>query len=375
MQSHDRFLLIIPLCAAAIALSSLAWHSSPPDVAGHRHMRLRYLRDPQLESASEGAWDADATYTDTGWPGADWRGIDRGTLRAARDLRHEAATQTKATAPESPQGEQRGNPTRADSSTVEKRCADSSQLQDAYSTDGPKFGAFASSSGDGEAQRREEKDLACDGGNCGDEPPVQEQEGLCEGEEEEEEDEDEENDSETAVEVERRVGMCAAAATEQVQCVLSSGGGAQGECGTNKLAACLARLEIARAGPNASTVIAHTKYGKMVLPLVDSFEGLALLFYGEWMEWGLNVIQHLVAQGAIGATVLDVNPGTGGVTLALARMVGTSGRVLVSEPRQFMMQSLAASAQLAGLNLEFLPCLWSRVGKRDMLQVCFCQQI
>jgi len=326
MATTDRFLYIIPVCAAVVALASLAWHTPPSGLSGaarHRHLQGLHLH------AADGAWDARATLDSGLWLQDDERGV--------------------RTAPSNSRSA-------ADSGHSDRRA------------DGEKPGAKMADSDDGKCASTQMKDVPDGGGG------EQEQRGEAGrgngGEEAGDDAIEDEGDEESTLEDEKRVGMCAAAASEQVQCVLNSGGGAQGECRTSKVAVCLARLEIARAGPQASTVIVHTKYGRMVLPLADSFESLALLLYGEWMEWGVGVLEHVIPQGA---TILDVNPGAGSVTLALAQMVGDTGRVFVSEPRSLFMQSLAASAQISSANLEFLPCLSSHEHIKDMLQVlCVC---
>jgi len=310
----DRFLVLVPLCAAVIALSSLAWHSEPPNGRG---AAARYLRaDAQARAAAEGAWDHN------GRDGGDW----------PEEL---AWTGPRAARPSStPPGAEEAAETGSCSETSPARGAGDHIVQSDLSSAARGAESSAGAGGFAEYGRDEHSD---------------------------EEDGDEETDND-------RVRMCAAAAAEQVQCVLNSGGGASGECSTSKISACLARLEIARAGPKAATVLVQTKYGRMVVPLADSFEGLALLMYGEWMEWGLMVLENLITKGGV-TTILDVNPGTGGATLALSKMIGSKGRLLVSEPRPLLMQSLAASAQLAGLKVTFLPCLWSHGGVREMLHL------
>ena len=320
----DRFLLVVPLCAAAIALSSLAWHSEPS--GGGRAARYGHLRrDVQLRAAAEGAWDD-----------GDWFGEQTEFHTSADSLR----SAESGTCPESKA--RSGSGAYSETSRVEGGGDEGTQHQ------GRAGGACRSS-----------ETGARSGGDAAESEEKQHNEDEAEW--------DEEEDGGTA-EGNTRVRMCAAAAADQVQCVLNSGGGARGECSTSKLSSCLARLEIARAGPKAATVLAHTKYGRMVLPLSDSFEGLALLMYGEWMEWGLMVLKNLITQGGV-STILDVNPGTGGATLALAKMVGSKGRMMVSEPRKLFMQSLAASAHLCGLQVRFLPCLSSHAGFKDMLEI------
>ena len=76
MQRDDRFLLLVPLCASVVALSSLAWHSAP-DVGARGASRLRHLpggsqRGIELAAAAEGAWEAAVTESDEDWPGAGW---------------------------------------------------------------------------------------------------------------------------------------------------------------------------------------------------------------------------------------------------------------------------------------------------------------
>ena len=319
MHSGDRFVLLIPLCAAVAAFCSLAWHGSAPAHFRTAEARLRHLRGWQLGASAEGAWDL-STHSDH----ADW----------PRELWAEPAM----------------NAAPAHVASVD---ANTDAEASAANCD--------AGTGKGSASGREEDDAF--GGGHRRHSDAGGQEEAAGGDE---------FDAEGDVEDEKRVGMCAAAAAEQVQCVLSSGGGARGECGTRKLAACLSRLAIMQADPSSATVIAHTRYGRMVLPLADSFQGLALLFYGEWLEWGLNVLLPLLKAVPKAATVLDVNPGAGGGTLALAHMLGKQGRVYVAESRGFLMQSLAASAELvnsSAARIEFWPCLSSVREVTQVLQV------
>ena len=315
MHTSDRFLLIIPLCACIVALCSLAWHSTP--VRSKREARFRHLHGLQLPATADGAWDASITDDDAEWPGADflWPGGA---------------------------GPSQSNPARAGPSTDD--APGSSESHDAPGSSESHDASGSSESG----CKRNSGDLRGDGecAGTGEVPHEHEQpDGGSEPgngrhgdgyttdtqDDETEETDEGEMDEESAIADAKRVGMCAAAASEQVQCVLNSGGGARGECSTSKVAACLSRLEIAQARPGTASVVVPTRYGRIVVPLSDSFEGLALLFYGEWMEWGLSVLAQLVAPGS---TVLDINPGTGSTTIALAHILGPSGRFSPATPPQ-----------------------------------------
>jgi prolyl 4-hydroxylase len=333
MRCADRSLLFIPLCAAIIALSSLSLHRAPEHSAT-LDARLKHLRNLQPNAGADDAWrdinwpgshtaEMDGAWSAINWPGSRTAEAHDENVMAADKARDEMSSKASG-----------------GSDDVGNSCPDSRVPEEPADQKNVQARKDAEQSAKQERKEQGTKEMDNDDGEL-----------------------------ESTIEDEKRVGMCAAAASEQVQCVINSGGGARGECVTRKIAACLARLEVVKSGSMVSTVLVRTKYGRMVLPLADSFEGLALLLYGEWMEWGVDVLAHLVNSGA---TILDVNPGTGGVTLALARMVGAAGRVLVSEPRLLFKQSLAASVNISGMDLAsfvFLPCLSSQVEAKDMLEM------
>ena len=84
-------------------------------------------------------------------------------------------------------------------------------------------------------------------------------------------DEDEENEVLPA-------SMCAAGASELVQCVLRSGG-RSGMCSGQTYRACLERT--GRARKTAAMHMAQTKHGRMAVVHADAFESVSLLLYGE----------------------------------------------------------------------------------------------
>ncbi len=82
---------------------------------------------------------------------------------------------------------------------------------------------------------------------------------------------------------------CAAAAAELVTCVLRSGGW-PGACRDAGLRGCLARTGHVRPGERASLVAG--RHGRAGAVHADAFESLALMMYGEWMEWAVGVLER-----------------------------------------------------------------------------------
>jgi hypothetical protein len=82
---------------------------------------------------------------------------------------------------------------------------------------------------------------------------------------------------------------CAAAAAELVTCVLRSGGW-PGACSDARLRGCLART--GHVGPGERASLVAGRHGRAAVVHADVFESLALMMYGEWMEWGLGVLER-----------------------------------------------------------------------------------
>lgn len=79
------------------------------------------------------------------------------------------------------------------------------------------------------------------------------------------------------------------------------------------------------------THLVTTRYGAMECLDSDSVVSCSLLRYGEWAQSELVLIAGLVCRGSV---VVDVGAFLGTHTLALASMVGPSGRVHSFEPRE-----------------------------------------
>jgi hypothetical protein len=99
-------------------------------------------------------------------------------------------------------------------------------------------------------------------------------------------DADEDDDSE---EDKLPIRTCSATAAELVTCVLRNGGW-PGACSDSRFRACLMRTGHARPGERATLV--PSRHGLASAVHADVFESLALMMYGEWMEWGLGVLDR-----------------------------------------------------------------------------------
>jgi FkbM family methyltransferase len=92
----------------------------------------------------------------------------------------------------------------------------------------------------------------------------------------------------------------------------------------------------------------------------DEYIGRAIEKYGEYSALEMRLLERLCASGDI---VLDVGANIGAHSVALAKRVGPSGRVLAFEPQRLVFQALCASVALNSLaNVE---CYWAAVGSGD----------
>ena len=95
------------------------------------------------------------------------------------------------------------------------------------------------------------------------------------------------------------------------------------------------------------------KYGVMHWLENDLIIGRSLELYGEFAEGENRILSRYVSPGS---TVVDVGANLGTCTLALAKMVGPSGRVLSFEPQPLISQLLCSSVTINGLtNVRVLP--------------------
>ncbi|MDB3952311.1 FkbM family methyltransferase [Alphaproteobacteria bacterium] len=106
--------------------------------------------------------------------------------------------------------------------------------------------------------------------------------------------------------------------------------------------------------------IVEAKHGYFLYNKNDLFIGRSLECYGEWCEPGLDILLQCATSGGI---ILDIGANIGTHTVALARKVGTNGRVIAFEPQRMVYQNLCANVSLNRLiNVD---CLHKGVGEKN----------
>ena len=106
--------------------------------------------------------------------------------------------------------------------------------------------------------------------------------------------------------------------------------------------------------------IVDAKHGYFLYNKNDLFIGRSLECYGEWCEPGLDILLQCTTSGG---TILDVGANIGTHTVALAKKVGTNGRVIAFEPQRMIYQNLCANVSLN--RLTNVDCLQKGVGKES----------
>jgi FkbM family methyltransferase len=89
--------------------------------------------------------------------------------------------------------------------------------------------------------------------------------------------------------------------------------------------------------------LALCRDGLMLFNRHDTYVGASLRKYGEWSVPELDLIRQILAPGHI---VVEVGGNIGAHTVALSRMVGPTGAVLVFEPQRLAFQTLCANLAL-----------------------------
>ncbi len=92
--------------------------------------------------------------------------------------------------------------------------------------------------------------------------------------------------------------------------------------------------------------IADCRYGRMMFLSHDGYVGRSLGLCGEFSEGEVQLFRRFVHPGDL---VLDVGANIGAHTVALARLVDSSGVVLAFEPIRFLYQLLCGNVALNGL--------------------------
>jgi FkbM family methyltransferase len=86
----------------------------------------------------------------------------------------------------------------------------------------------------------------------------------------------------------------------------------------------------------------------------DAVIGRSIAYYGEYFESEVEVFRHVLAPGSV---AVDAGANIGTHALALARLVGPSGRVLAFEPQRALFQMLCASMALN--DIGWADCHWT----------------
>lgn len=85
------------------------------------------------------------------------------------------------------------------------------------------------------------------------------------------------------------------------------------------------------------------RHGPMMYFTTDRIVGRSLDVYGEYMEDEVGVFRAAAQPGQV---AVDVGAHVGSHTIALARMVGTTGSVIAIEPQRILLQMLCGNAAL-----------------------------
>jgi FkbM family methyltransferase len=101
------------------------------------------------------------------------------------------------------------------------------------------------------------------------------------------------------------------------------------------------------------------RYGEMIYRPNDTYIGRSFELYGEFSEQEVQLFRAVVRTGQ---TVLDVGANIGAHTVALAKLVGPTGKVLAFEPQHGLFYALCGN--VAQNNLHQVRCFQAAVGEQ-----------
>lgn len=113
-------------------------------------------------------------------------------------------------------------------------------------------------------------------------------------------------------------------------------------------------------GERGDNRLLATRHGHMLVNRHDSIVGRSLDYYGEYFEQEVALFRQFVRPGDV---VADVGANIGAHTVALARLVGPTGRVLAFEPVRLNFQLLCGN--LALNSLTWVDAVQGGLGARD----------
>mmetsp|Transcript_35188 Transcript_35188/g.74333 ORF Transcript_35188/g.74333 Transcript_35188/m.74333 type:complete len:326 (-) Transcript_35188:708-1685(-) len=89
--------------------------------------------------------------------------------------------------------------------------------------------------------------------------------------------------------------------------------------------------------------LVECRHGTFLINKKDSWVGRSLDVYGEWAQSEVALLSGFIKEGDI---VADVGANIGSFTVPMAKMVGTSGKVVAFEPQRVLSQLLSANVAL-----------------------------
>ena len=101
----------------------------------------------------------------------------------------------------------------------------------------------------------------------------------------------------------------------------------------------------------------QSRHGWMLYNKNDMYIGKSFDLYGEFSEGEVEIFQRILQPGD---TVIEAGANIGAHTVALARLVGVSGRVVAYEPQRLVFQTLCANVALN--SLANVDCRFAAVG-------------
>lgn len=105
--------------------------------------------------------------------------------------------------------------------------------------------------------------------------------------------------------------------------------------------------------------LAMTADGHLLYNVNDLYVGRSIAHYGEYGGIEARFLARLCTEGDV---VIEAGANIGAHTVALARRVGASGRVLAFEPQRLAFQTLCANVAIN--SLANVDCYWAAVGAK-----------
>ena len=106
--------------------------------------------------------------------------------------------------------------------------------------------------------------------------------------------------------------------------------------------------------------VVETRFGRMIANVNDLYIGRSLREYGEFSFGKVELFQQVLQPGGV---VLEIGANVGAHTIALAKSVGRTGRVIAFEPQRIAFQALCGSLAINSITNVEAHC--AAVGKES----------